>query len=423
MINDEKKRILNHISHEMRTPMNAVLSFTELAMQSDSLSEIRGHLKEVHKASRTLMAIVNENLEGSKEEREWIQNGMEQSVQAYENTDRDSSILNIDLEAEILIVDDNDVNLRIACALLGQYGFHPDTASSGFEALKKTAEKQYQMVFMDYMMPGTDGKESMDNIRYSHRNYRNIPFVALTANAVAGTKESMLAEGFDDYLSKPIYKGSLESILEKWLSSPIPGVELRTGIENCGGEEVYQSILEFIVEHGQERAEDLQRFLETDDMENYTIAVHSLKSTLANIGAMKLSEMAKKLEMAGKKGHFEEIRTGHGQLIQDYQEVLEHIKNYLEHPQGGDSCNTGLEEVLSAEEEDEPMSREEAAALLKDVAALLQDFQYGEAEIIMKEMLEFEMDGDTRRVVQNIYKNISNLRMEEAVAEIMAFSC
>ena len=102
---------------------------------------------------------------------------------------------------------------------------------------------------------------------------------------------------------------------------------------------------------------------------------------------------------------------------------MEHIKNYLEHPQGGDSCNTGLEEVLSAEEEDEPMSREEAAALLKDVAALLQDFQYGEAEIIMKEMLEFEMDGDTRRVVQNIYKNISNLRMEEAVAEIMAFSC
>ncbi len=107
-------------------------------------------------------------------------------------------------------------------------------------------------------------------------------------------------------------------------------LDIRKGIEHCGGDRNdYCSILQFILENSNERIQRLHTFLEKEDFTNYTIAVHSMKSTLANIGAIELSEYAKRLEYAGKEGRFEDIRAGHEGFIELYQSLMVEIELYL----------------------------------------------------------------------------------------------
>ena len=121
-------------------------------------------------------------------------------------------------ETEVLVVDDNFMNLKIAKKILETYRLSVDTVLSGKEALDKLMMKEYAMVFMDYMMPEMDGIEATKQLRNLEAEYcKTVPVVALTANAIKGAKETMLAEGFDDYLSKPIVTAELEKILRKYL--------------------------------------------------------------------------------------------------------------------------------------------------------------------------------------------------------------
>lgn len=133
-------------------------------------------------------------------------------------TDLQVSKLEFTEEKTVLVVDDNDMNLVIAKRLLESYKVAADTAKSGKEALEKVALKEYQLVFMDYMMPEMDGIETTKHLRNLDVAYcKEVPVVALTANAIKGVKEQMLAEGFDDYLTKPIAVRQLEEILRKYL--------------------------------------------------------------------------------------------------------------------------------------------------------------------------------------------------------------
>lgn len=422
----EERQFLTHVSHELRTPMNAINAFLELASESDNIEEIRGYLKDIRRSSRELMLIINEELEGSLQEYEQLQNEIK-ALDTEPLKQKEEKTLELDVTIPVLVVDDNDVNLKVTRAFLEQYGIHADMVLSGQEAIQMAGSRSYGLILMDCMMPEMDGKTTMDAIRERYGRYRQVPFVALTANAVRGAKESLMEQGFDDYLSKPIYKERLEDLLKKWMNSPIKGVRLQMGIDNCGeDEEIYHSILQFIAENGHERSEDLKRFLAEEDFENYTIAVHALKSTLANIGAMEASQMAKDLEMAGKQGRYEEIRQGHGPLLEVYEELLVNIKAYLENTQNqmsGNMENQKRTDVLDDDlmEDSEEMSREELGFVLEDVASLLEEFRYGEAESVVQEILEFHMKGSSRSCIQEIHKDITNLRIGEALDKIRAF--
>ncbi len=120
-------------------------------------------------------------------------------------------------DARALVVDDNSVNLMVAAGLLKLYGLKSDTAPSGPEALKLIAENDYDIVFMDHMMPGMDGIDTTKAIRKLGGNAAKVPVVALTANVLSGVREHLTASGMDDYLAKPIQKELLGAILAKWL--------------------------------------------------------------------------------------------------------------------------------------------------------------------------------------------------------------
>ena len=118
--------------------------------------------------------------------------------------------------AEILVVDDNEMNLKVAKGLLKLYHVTPDMAMSGRESIDMVRKKRYDLIFLDHMMPGMDGIQTLQKLKEEDLVY-DTPVICLTANAISGVREKYLAEGFADYLSKPIEVKELEAILEKYL--------------------------------------------------------------------------------------------------------------------------------------------------------------------------------------------------------------
>lgn len=119
--------------------------------------------------------------------------------------------------ASILVVDDNDMNRKVARSLMKRNGIVPDEAASGAEAIEKIAAKAYDIVFLDHMMPKMDGVETLKQLKEGHLIPQGCAVIALTANAVSGARDRYLENGFDDYLSKPIEVAQLERKLAAWL--------------------------------------------------------------------------------------------------------------------------------------------------------------------------------------------------------------
>lgn len=122
--------------------------------------------------------------------------------------------------AKILLVDDNRVNLAVAKGLLKPYEMQVDAVLSGADALEKVKEKDYDIVFMDHMMPDMDGIDTTRAIRALGGKYENLTIIALTANAIDAARELFAREGLQDFIAKPIDKRQLNAILDKWLTSP-----------------------------------------------------------------------------------------------------------------------------------------------------------------------------------------------------------
>jgi PAS domain S-box-containing protein len=260
--------------------------------------------------------------------------------------------------ARVLIVDDINTNLIVAQGLMSQYKMTIDLAKSGREAIEAVQENDYDIVFMDHMMPEMDGIEASNRIRaliptqerYEMCNcgnyYKNLPIVALTANAVSGMREMFLKNGFQDFLAKPIDTTLLDAILEKWLpkdklesftasetkKSDLPafrieGVDVESGIYMTGGDAAnYLKTLSIFREDGLEKIDTLRNLLSVDDFQLYATHVHALKSALASIGAAKISNLARSLEIASKNKDRAFIEKNNEKFLEELTMLLESIK-------------------------------------------------------------------------------------------------
>jgi CheY-like chemotaxis protein len=121
----------------------------------------------------------------------------------------------------VLAVDDVAENLMVIKKMLTPYGLQIDTAGSGQEALEKIQIAEYDLIFMDHMMPEMDGIQTLQKIKekLKMKNEDCPPIIMLTATAMTGAKEMYIEQGFDDYLSKPIDPKELDEILRRWLTT------------------------------------------------------------------------------------------------------------------------------------------------------------------------------------------------------------
>lgn len=244
-------------------------------------------------------------------------------------------------DAHILIVDDNPINLTVACGIIEPLGMQVDTANGASETIEKVKKIKYDIVFMDHMMPGVDGVETTHIIRRLIVGYENVPIIALTANAIGGTKEMFIQEGMNDFVAKPIEVSDIVAMIRKWLpkekiipevsekSKPQPaekttgslvieGLNTKQAISLLGSEKLYMQILREYYLSIDKRAAIITEALEKSNIKGYTIEVHSLKSTSKQIGADALAELAARLEKAGNELDVDLILAKTSDLIAHY---------------------------------------------------------------------------------------------------------
>jgi signal transduction histidine kinase/response regulator of citrate/malate metabolism len=272
-------------------------------------------------------------------------------------------------KARLLIVDDINTNLKVAEGLLAPYRATVETCTGGLEAIELVKSRDYDLVFMDHMMPDVDGIEATRGIREWEESLREqgiarnaVPIIALTANAVVGMKEMFLEEGFDDFLAKPIDISRLDEILDKWVPKsegvkkiesedmddedeeienevfpvPIPGVDTQKGMSITGGtEEFYRRVLALFLQDALERLPRLQTAPETDALRSFITQVHALKSASKSIGADEFSASAAALEAAGKAGNLAFIKDNLSGFTKCLTELIENIRAVVEPPDGG----------------------------------------------------------------------------------------
>jgi len=252
--------------------------------------------------------------------------------------------------ANVLIVDDNSINLRILSGLLQHYQIEADLAESGYKALELIAKKNYDLVLMDHMMPEMDGVVTVSHIRDMQDSSKSsVTVIAVSANAIRGVREKYISQGFDDYLSKPIESERLESILKKYLPSnllveeeidnekaivnidfEIKGIDINAGLAKCDNNiSDYLDILEIVYETSDEKMDEILKLIEEKNYEDYTIKVHALKSVAANIGAHGLFTMCKVHELAGKNGQNSFLESNYEALIKLYKELVANIGETL----------------------------------------------------------------------------------------------
>ena len=256
-------------------------------------------------------------------------------------------------DANLLVVDDTDMNLTVIEGLLSKTEINLDTASSGLEALSLTTSKKYDLIFMDQRMPHMDGTQTLNNIRSQEGGLnRDTPVICLTADAVSGARAKYIEQGFTDYLSKPVEGPNLETALIKYLppekiivqeeTDSVPeesheaseleefysrteGLSYSEAIKNCATEEILAKTLQQFYNSIANNLRDIERFFTEHDIKNYTIKVHALKSSARLIGAQELSGMAAHLEDCGNNEDIDEIAGLTPLLLDRYREYLDKL--------------------------------------------------------------------------------------------------
>ena len=259
-------------------------------------------------------------------------------------------------DAKVLVVDDDMINRKVAKGLLQPINMQVDLAQDGKQALKMIAEKEYHIVFMDHMMPVMDGVETTQLLReMENGKYKDLPVVALTANAMKEAEEIFFGAGISDVVTKPIDMGHMCRVLRKWLpremivetdgdpaealhptkTEPcsksdlfIEGIDVESGIQNSGSRELFLNTMGDFYILIDSKAGKIRKCLADGLIRDYTIEVHALKNSARLIGAMELSEQFAMLEKAGNEGDEKTLHQQTENVLSYYMRYKEVLKPY-----------------------------------------------------------------------------------------------
>lgn len=256
-------------------------------------------------------------------------------------------------DAHILVVDDNEMNLFVVEKLLKTTEVKVSCCDSGERCLELIRQRHYDVILLDHMMPELDGVETLKRMKeMKHHLCKDTPVIALTANAIVGVREMYLADGFDDYLSKPVDANELEAILRKHLPedkviveilepqvsveeffTPLPDEECEepgqyidrdTAMIYCAGsDEIFREFLGMFCNLYEKKKAKILSCYDGGNWEEYGIELHSLKSTSLSIGGKRISELAFELEKAGKAGDEAFIRAHHEEAMELYERTVQ----------------------------------------------------------------------------------------------------
>jgi len=335
--------------------------------------------------------------------------------------------------ARILVADDIVTNLKVVEGLLAPYKIKVDTCLNGLQAIELVKRSDYDIVFMDHMMPEMDGIEAAKIIRtLEGGRFHDVPIIALTANAVMGMREMFIENGFNDFLSKPIDISKLDEMLDKWipkekrekrvesiyrgLDNNIPdisGVDTVKGIAMTGGTAAsYIQVLSLFCKDVRDRMPLLQKMPSADNLPEYIINVHALKSASASIGAKEISSLAAQLEAAGKAGDMAFIGENFLIFAGNLAALIDNIQDELE---------SGIEEYQDVQQGDAPVFPAFHSKLLIELAGALKSKKIQEIKSILKTLDGQTQDLKLKKILEQISDQVFMTEFDNALKIIEKF--
>lgn len=276
---------------------------------------------------------------------------------------------------KILVVDDNKLNIKVACRALKDFNFEIDECYDGKECLDKINQgNTYDLILMDIMMPNMNGEQTIAELK--KKDTFKTPVIALTADAVAGAREKYISEGFVDYISKPFSKEQIKEKLDMVFASStkeeakpmieekidwntVPaystdnneevlsnkevlneevydenyllsnGIDYNKGVELLGDLDIYKDMLSDWYKECHQKFEDMKLLKLKHDMPNYAIAVHALKSDSKYFGFDKLAEISYEHEMKSKANDQEYVDSNFEELEREFIRITITVEKYL----------------------------------------------------------------------------------------------
>jgi signal transduction histidine kinase/HPt (histidine-containing phosphotransfer) domain-containing protein len=263
-----------------------------------------------------------------------------------------SQLLSERLPLRILLVDDNEINQKVAARILHQIGYQPDLAENGRKALEALDGKIYDLVFMDLMMPEMDGLEATRNLRErqknsaAHPNYAGrIIVIAMTAHAMQSDRDKCIAAGMDDYLSKPIRPGDIRGMIEKWALPGNSSAEIKvapaTKVETPAAEppvemdrlndltdnnaDSLRELVEMYFKQTNGQFEQIKTALATNKADEVRRVAHSCAGASATLGMMRLGRLMREMEKEALAGAL----TNATKICDDAVREYAAVKNFL----------------------------------------------------------------------------------------------
>lgn len=244
---------------------------------------------------------------------------------------------------EIILAEDNKINQQIVRELLTREGFNVTIANDGQEVLDllDEDERDYEVILMDIQMPNLNGREATRAIRKTETKYRDIPIVAMTANALEVERKKCLRAGMNNFLTKPIEMSKLLGVLTQYVEIISVGVnkdnELTVhidfldsdeAIENMGGDKaLYLEVLFMFHQDYKGYQSSFTTVFQEEDLEHIIIEIHTIKGLAATIGATKLHEEAKAFEAELKTGNRSQDHLD--TFMVAFTDVLKKLDNYF----------------------------------------------------------------------------------------------
>jgi CheY-like chemotaxis protein len=328
--------------------------------------------------------------------------------------------------AHILLAEDNLINQQVASELLQQANLFVDIANNGQEALDKLAENTYDCVLMDIQMPVMDGYTATGKIR-EQEQYKDLPVLAMTANAMVEDVEQAKASGMNDHIAKPINPEILFNTLVKWikpgerelpdstedevtttggadgLPDQLPGIDIESGLQRVGGNpKLFKKLLgEFFIDHGKDVIA-IRSALEQGDNDTALRLAHTIKGVAATIGAGELNTRAKDVESAIKRNELDNINELVDQLALVMTPVLDGL--------------SALATEQTAGEQDEPvnlLSPEELNQHLNELAEMLEEMDPDAEEKVTELAGQISSQGH-QQLIKSLLRQVSGFEFEDA---------
>lgn len=327
--------------------------------------------------------------------------------------------------ARILVVDDSSMNVDVIKSLLRRTGIEIDEAFSGRECLDKLTQKKYHVVLLDQMMPDMDGIETLKNAGSLPYNMNSdTPFIAVTANAVAGAKEMLLHSGFSDYISKPISWEELEQALLRHLPEELVirsifdiqksdfeqekveqfsellrryDISLEEALRYTGGDLYqYAKFMELYYQSYEKIKDELEKHLSMESIDYYTVKVHALKGNAKSLGALDLFYTSQRMEKRAKQGDIEYLIHTQPLLLMEMKRAYDGAIAFLDY--------SGL--------------WESDRLLKEDKKLLLTDEQLQQFYTRMEDCIDGLQSGEAIHMIKELRKYQTNDEMEEFLKQL-----